>query len=715
MHEILKRYFGYSEFYPMQEDIINEVMHGKDVFVLMPTGSGKSLCYQLPAVMKTGTTIVISPLIALMKDQVDSLRANGIGASFINSTLSLREIEDTKVRLLENIDKILYVAPERLASYDFIPFLNLLNISLFAIDEAHCISEWGHDFRPEYRRLRLLKENFPAVPVMALTATAVPSVQKDIVEQLGLEEPKIFKASFNRENLSYYVRPKEDAYQQIIDYMKKRLKESGIIYCQSRQMAENLAERLCMDGFRALPYHAGLPSEVRNENQNRFIHDDVEIIVATIAFGMGINKTNIRYVIHYDMPKNLESYYQETGRAGRDRMESDCILFFSYGDKVKIEHFIEKKKNPQRKQIAYKKLSEMVNFCESTECRRKVLLNYFGESYEDRCGKCDTCLNPRETFDGTAIAKKVLGCIVEVKQRFGTNYIITILAGKESKRIALYSHSSLKSYGSGKEYTAKQWQSFIRELIRCGFIGVDAGKYPILRLNSKSMGVLSGRIPVLLTKQETRALQRDVSTIDTALFDILRALRKNIADAERVPPYVVFHDTTLKEMATYYPQDMKSLKKIIGVGQVKLERYGELFLDKLIDYCRVHNIASEEADKRAYTIGQIQKEINTPQHSDTYVKTLELCRQGLTLEQIAKTRKLATSTIASHIEKLLLAGKDISIDNFVSIEKQRIIQGCMQTVGEKLSPIKEKLGEGYSYNEIRLVRAKSNAEKNLNK
>ncbi len=599
--EALKNYFGYSEFHPMQENIINDILADRDVFVLMPTGSGKSLCYQLPAVMKDGTTVVISPLIALMKDQVDSLRANGIGASFINSSLPAKEIEDIKIRLLENKDKILYIAPERLASADFLNFLGMLKISLFAIDEAHCISEWGHDFRPEYRRLGILRGMFPRVPIITLTATAIPAVEKDIIDALKLRTPRIHKSSFNRPNLFYNVRPKEDAYGQILEYIRCRPKDSGIIYCQSRNSTEKLARNLQKDGLRALPYHAGLTKEERNENQEHFIKDDTEIMVATIAFGMGINKPNVRYVIHYDLPKNIEGYYQETGRAGRDRLSSDCILFFSYGDRKKIEVLIEKSHNPKKKAIAYKKLDEMIRFCEGPECRRKFLLGYFGESYENGCGKCDTCLMPRETFDGTDVARKIMVCINETNQRFGMNYIVSVLTGSEkSGRLSSYGHNNLSSYGAGSEYNRKKWQIFVRELINSGLIDVAGHKYPVLKLNQKSLDILSGKISICLTKPAERAREiaviprRDeqaIGEVDHGLFELLRVLRKSMADSENVPPYVIFHDSALREMATYFPQTTENIAKIKGIGKVKLERYGNKFLEKIIDYCKQKSIS----------------------------------------------------------------------------------------------------------------------------
>lgn len=696
----LKKYFGYPEFNPLQEDIIRDVLEDRDVFVLMPTGSGKSLCYQLPAVMKDGVTVVISPLIALMKDQVDSLRSNGIGASCINSSLGAEEIEDVKTRLMENKCRILYVAPERFASYDFLCFIKTLRIALFAVDEAHCISEWGHDFRPEYRKLSALRKMFPQVPIIALTATAIPDVQKDIIQALGLSSARIYRASFNRPNLFYYVRPKEDAYEQISAYIAEHKQDSGIIYCQSRNSAESLAQKLQEDGFRALPYHAGLHKDVRNENQERFIKDDAEIIVATIAFGMGINKPDVRYVIHYDLPKNIESYYQETGRAGRDGADSDCILFFSYGDRKKIEALIEKSPNPQKKAAAYRKLAEMIKFCETFQCRRKFLLGYFGEMYSGQCGKCDTCLTPRETFDGTEIARKALACIKETSQRFGMNYVISILTAKgKSTRIPAYGHDKISSYGAGKEYSSKQWQAFIRELVQLGFAEVAGDKYPVLKLNRKSAEVLSGKLSVNFTKA-AKTMETEIEAVqekeDHMLFEALRALRKSIADSDNVPPYIIFHDSALREMATYYPQSMESLEKIKGVGDAKLEKYGRKFLEKITGYCRQNGIMERK----------IAEKMLQAKETDTCRKTLELVNHGLSLEEIAGKRGLVAGTIASHIEKLLLSGEEIDIDRFVSKERQEAIFRCILDIGARdTASVRNRLGDDYSYNEIRLVRA----------
>ncbi len=659
--EMLKMHFGYSDFNPLQEAIISDILEGKDVFVLMPTGSGKSICYQLPAVMKNGITVVISPLIALMKDQVDSLKANGISASFINSTLRKEEVEDAKTRLLEQKDKILYIAPERLASEDFLPFLKTLDISLFAIDEAHCISEWGHDFRPEYRKLGTLRAHFPNVPIAALTATAIPEVQNDIIRALRLAKARTYKSSFNRENLCYQIRKKEDAYGQIVKYLRERPQDSGIIYCQSRKTTESLAEKLCNDGFRALPYHAGMPPHERSENQEKFIRDDAEIIVATIAFGMGINKPNVRFVIHHDLPKNLESYYQETGRAGRDRLKSDCILFFSYGDKVKIERFIEKMRNPAKRAIAYKKLQAMIRFCESAECRRKTMLGYFGETYSGECAMCDSCLQPKETFDGAETAKKIFACIQETGQRFGTNYIISIITGKGDKRSAMYNHSSLKSYGAGKEYTAKEWHAFIRELANNGCLDVAGDKYPVLKLNQKSRDIISGKANVFLAKPAAKehaasapAKTQAADMFDPLLFELLRTLRKTLADRERVPPYVIFPDTTLKELATYYPQNPESLKGIYGIGQIKLERYGNIFLEAIIDYCTRYGIAEKNTrpNKPFDDVRHLYTQAYAPWRTDDDNRLKNAYQQGKTIRELALDFQRQPGAIRSRLKKL---------------------------------------------------------------
>ena len=593
-YHALQKYFGYTTFLHLQEDIIQDILLKKDVFVLMPTGGGKSLCYQLPALLLDGVTIVVSPLIALMKDQVDALKANGIAAAHINSSLCFDEMQNVKLDLAENKISIIYVAPERLMIPDFLSALKRLNVSLIAIDEAHCISEWGHDFRPGYRQLKVLKEHFPNVPLVALTATATSRVQEDITAQLKLSNPKTYKASFNRKNLFYQVKPKDNAYQQLLQYLEGRKNDSGIIYCHSRKSADDLANKLKKEGHRALPYHAGLKSNLRTETQDKFIKDDVEIIVATVAFGMGIDKSNVRFVIHYDLPKNLETYYQETGRAGRDGEESDCIIFFSHSDMGKISYFIEQKKDETEKQIAYKKLRCMVAFCESGTCRRKILLEYFGEMYDEtNCGNCDNCLDPKETTDGTIIAQKIVSCVSQINERFGVNYIADILYGSRIQKIVHNRHDTIAAHGTGKEYSKKQWQAFTRELVQLGYLKSEGDRYPIIKLTQDGCDILSGTKEVLLTKpeEEVKIIQKDVDgSFDHDLFEILRSLRKKLADDAGMPPYVIFHDSSLMEMATYFPRSQSDFRTIIGVGESKLEKYGELFLEEITGYCKEHNI-----------------------------------------------------------------------------------------------------------------------------
>ena len=705
MYKILQKYFGYTSFYPLQEDIINEVLGRKDVFVLMPTGSGKSLCYQMPALLFDGVTVVLSPLIALMKDQVDGLLANGVPATFINSSLSYSEIDARRRSLSNNEIKILYIAPERLMMPEFLQFLQGLKVSLFAIDESHCISEWGHDFRPEYRQLNVLKEKFPGVPVMALTATATPVVQEDIIIQLKLSGCRIFKASFNRGNLYYQIRPKQNPYHQLLQYLEDRKTDSGIIYCQSRKTVESISGSLQAEGYRSLPYHAGLTSEIRTENQERFICDDVEIIVATIAFGMGIDKPNVRYVIHYDLPKSIEGYYQETGRAGRDGLKSDCILFFSYSDKFKIEHFINQKEDEDERQAAYRQLRALTNYCESNVCRRRVLLAYFGEEFDEPgCGGCDVCLEPKEQFEGTIAAQKILSCVYRVGERFGTNYIVDVLLGSKNQKVLQNQHDTIKTYGVGKEYSKSQWQAFIRELIQLGYVRLDGDEYPVLKLNEKSRDVLLRNEKVFLTKPvETHIAPKvvDGDNYDRMLFERLRALRKTMADHEGVPPYVIFHDTTLKEMTVCYPGNLTDLRRISGVGERKLKKYGEAFLKEIVDYCSQHDIKSKPVAQKYSEFSIKQPKSHTSQI------TLELYKHRLTIQEIAVKRGLTLSTIISHLEKLILDGEDISLDSIVSPEKQqRIKQVFMESDTELLTPVKEKLGDDYSYEEIRLVRAK---------
>ncbi len=703
--EILRRYFGYSEFRQLQQDIILDVLKGNDTLVLMPTGGGKSLCYQYPSLLFKGLTIVVSPLIALMKNQVDNLRSNGIAAEYINSSLNYEDIVKIKSALLQNRIRLLYVAPERLTIPSFLSFLKGLKISLFAIDEAHCISEWGHDFRPEYRQLKIIGTSFPDVPIIALTATATTKVREDIINQLDFKDCKKYIASFNRGNLVYYVKPKQDAFRQIVEFLKTKPRESGIIYCYSRKNVDLLTENLKYAGFRALPYHAGLSASVRSMNQDKFIKDDVEILVATIAFGMGIDKPNIRFVIHHDLPKNLEAYYQETGRAGRDGLRSDCVLFYSYGDRQKIEYFINQMTNEKERQIAHDKLMDIIHFCETDVCRRKLLLGYFGEDYkENKCSGCDNCLMPKDEIEATGEILTILSCIEELDEMFGINYCIDVLTGSKSSRLMQNGHTALKSYSSGKNLPKKTWHGFIRELLRRGYLNLE-GEYPVLKLCQKSREMLSGsksgatNEKIFLVKpqvvEKPAIIERNIE--DSGLFEALRTLRKTLADAENYPPYMIFNDASLKQMASRRPCTPEDFRKITGVGDKKLERYGGIFMGEIRRFCERQDSFSQPIKKQ----------------SSEYV-TLEMLGQGMDLDEITLTRNLSLNTIYGHIEKLILAGENINIEKLVKKDKIEIIKSAILVMGgETLKPIKEKLGDNFSYGEIKLVRAKLKGRNDL--
>lgn len=700
--ELLRRYFGYSEFRQLQQDIILDVLKGNDVLVLMPTGGGKSLCYQYPSLLFKGLTIVVSPLISLMKNQVDSLRSNGIAAEYLNSSLNSGEIHKIKSALLQNKIRLLYIAPERLAIPAFLSFLKGLKISLFAIDEAHCISEWGHDFRPEYRQLKLIGTSFPEVPIIALTATATMKVREDILNQLELKDARKYIASFNRENLVYYVKPKQDAFKQIVEFLKTKPRESGIIYCYSRKNVDALTEDLKYAGFRALPYHAGLSPEIRSKNQDKFIKDDVEILVATIAFGMGIDKPNIRFVIHHDLPKNLEAYYQETGRAGRDGLRSDCVLFYSYGDRQKIEYFINQMTNDMERQIAHNKLMEIINFCETSVCRRKLLLGYFGEAYkENKCSGCDNCLIPKEEIEATGEILTILSCVRELNENFGINYCIEVLTASKSIRLVQNGHTVLRSYGSGKNLPKKMWHGFIRELLQREYLNLE-GEYPVLKLCQKGRDLLSGpkgnvatekiylAKPQVVEKQTTRPDMIEQDADDRGLFEALRTLRKTLADAENYPPYMIFNDSSLKQMAAKRPCTPEDFRKITGVGDKKLESYGAIFISEIKRFCEKQGLSSQPVKKRS---------------SDSI--TLEMLEQGMDLDTITLARNLSLNTIYSHIENLILAGENIDIEKFITKEKiEVILSAILEIGGGALKPIKDKLGDNFSYGEIKLVRAK---------
>lgn len=598
----LKQYFGYDEFRYPQKEIISDVLNKKDVFVLMPTGGGKSLCYQLPSLMQEGLTIVVSPLIALMKDQVDGLKQNGINAEFFNSSLSSSEKDRVRSELIKKKISLLYVAPERLMQDSFLEILQNLKVSLFAIDEAHCISEWGHDFRPEYRKLSRIKLLFPKVPVIALTATATVRVKEDILKQLHLDKASQYQASFNRTNLFYSIKGKEDVLDQCLELLRKHPGESGIIYCHSRNNVENLTEDLQRKGINALSYHAGLADDTRRENQDRFIKEETVVMVATVAFGMGIDKPNVRFVIHADLPSNLERYYQETGRAGRDGLDSDCLLLFSLGDREKIKFFINQKEDPKEQEIASIQLRNMIQYAQSSKCRRLDLLSYFGEPFEEQnCKSCDNCLNPKESFDGTQVSQKILSCVFRVGQRFGTKYIADILTGKRSKQILQNRHDNLSTFNIVKDFQTNQLQLFMSELISNGYLIQTDGKYPVLRLTAKSHPVLRGLEKVQLTKPAIVSRPPDQISeyipFNMTLFNLLRDVRRELAVEQNLPPYIIFSDAALKEMATYYPRTKEEFSQIKGVGEQKLNQYGDIFIKEINNYCMPLGLKSVQNKK----------------------------------------------------------------------------------------------------------------------
>jgi ATP-dependent DNA helicase RecQ len=591
----LRTTFGYPAFRPLQREIIESSLAGRDVFALLPTGGGKSMCFQIPALVRPGLTVVVSPLIALMKDQVDALQASGVSATFINSSLDSADARSRMAGLHRGQWRLLYVSPERLMLEGWAENLKAWNVSLLAIDEAHCVSEWGHDFRPEYRQLAKLREVLPDVPIMALTATATERVRGDIIKHLKLRDPAVFVASFNRPNLTYRVLPKDQPLKQIIDFVRKREHESGIIYCASRAAAERVAESLAGRGFLARAYHAGLDAEERARNQELFLRDEIRIICATIAFGMGINKPNVRYVIHYDLPKNIEGYYQETGRAGRDGLPGDCLLLFNPGDIAKQTHFIDEMTNGQEQQVARAQLRQIVHYAESAGCRRVELLEYFGESFPvGQCGACDNCLEPRDSYDGTLLAQKFLSCIYRVRQasRFGVgmNHIIEILTGADTEKIRRWGHDKLSTYGIGRDVSRGQWASVGRELTRLGYVGVSEGEFATLELTAEGIEVLRSRKRVTLTKPmelpKAKRVNRREGEIecDEILFARLRGLRKKLADERGVPAYIVFGDTTLRAMAREYPTTLEQMEDIPGLGEKKLEEFGEIFAEAISNY-----------------------------------------------------------------------------------------------------------------------------------
>ena len=592
--ETLQQVFGYQSFRPYQEEVVRDLIAGQDAFVLMPTGGGKSLCYQIPALHRPGVAIVVSPLISLMKDQVDALLANGVRAACYNSSLLAVEARQVLARLHAGELDLLYVAPERLLSDDFLARLNALQVALFAIDEAHCVSQWGHDFRPEYVQLGRLRQLFPQVPMVALTATAEKQTRLDILQRLQLQDARQVVAGFDRPNIRYTVIDKAKPYLQLSAFLESRQQESGIVYCLSRKRVDEVAEKLQHDGISAAAYHAGLPAEQRRQVQDGFLRDDLQIIVATVAFGMGIDKPNVRFVVHYDLPKNIESYYQETGRAGRDGLPAEALLLFGYGDIAISRGLIEKGGNPEQNRIEIHKLNAMVAYAESGSCRRRALLGYFAETLLKDCGNCDICLNPPERYDVTEDARKALSCVYRVGQRFGIGHVIEVLRGSKAQRVFELRHEQLSTYGIGRDQSQDHWNHLLRQLIHHGYLEQDIANYSVLKLTEAARPLLRGDAELTITRPRVKPgrkkkPERKIAGLeyDQELFNLLRVRRKQIADRDGVPPYVVFGDASLAEMAAILPTDDDALLQINGVGQAKLQRYGAEFIDEIVGFlCR---------------------------------------------------------------------------------------------------------------------------------
>ncbi len=721
LHDLLKKIFGFDSFKGNQEDIIKSVMAGKDTFVIMPTGGGKSMCYQLPALISKGTAIIVSPLISLMKNQVDAIRNFGAEdgiAHVMNSSLSKVEIANVKRDLSQGKTKLLYLAPESLNKDENIDFLKDIDISFFAIDEAHCISEWGHDFRPEYRRLRPIIEAIEKrVPIIALTATATPKVQHDILKNLNMLDAAIFKSSFNRPNLYYEVRQKnEDVNREVIKFVKSNHGKSGIIYCLSRKRVEELAETLVVNGIKALPYHAGLESQTRVENQDKFLMEEVDVIVATIAFGMGIDKPDVRFVIHYDIPKSLEGYYQETGRSGRDDGEGNCIAFYSYDDIQKLEKFM-KGKPVAEQEIGKQLLLETVAYAESSVCRRKQLLHYFGEVYtEENCQNCDNCLHPRTKFEARDYVTMVLDAVIAVKQLFKAKHIINVLIGKNSATIKSCRHNKLEVFGKGQEKDERFWNSVVRQTLIERLLVKDIDNYGLLKISQEGLDFLEEPYPIMMTLDHDYEGGGDdeffqgggqkTSATDKILYAMLKDLRKDIAKKQNLPPFVIFQDPSLEDMAIQYPINIEEMKQVTGVGSGKAIRYGKPFAELISKYVKENEIERP--------IDMVVRSVVNKSGLKVYI--IQSVDRKVALDDIAVAKGITMDELLTEIESIVASGTKIDLNYYINdmIDKdnqEEIFEYFKQAESDSINEALVDLGENiYSQEEIRLMRIKFMSE-----
>tara|TARA_R110001583_G_scaffold16737_2_gene68444 strand:+ start:1083 stop:3197 length:2115 start_codon:yes stop_codon:yes gene_type:complete len=690
-NRILKKYFGYDKFRPLQDEVIQSILDGEDALVIMPTGGGKSLCFQIPALMMEGVAIVVSPLIALMKDQVEGLQANGVNAAFLNSSQSAKVQNEIIEDVHEGKIKLLYVSPEKLVSQEFYYLLLQLKVNLFAVDEAHCISVWGHDFRPEYSKMAYLKKQFPLVPIVALTATADSLTQKDIVRQLGLDEPKLFLSSFDRPNLSLKVAPGKDKFKSILGFLRQRPHQSGIIYCLSRKACEGLSEKLKNSGVNASYYHAGLSPQERAKRQDAFINDDTPIICATIAFGMGIDKSNVRWVIHYNLPRNIESYYQEIGRAGRDGLKADTLLFYSFADVIVHRKFIEES---ALKEVSNAKLERIQQFCDAQICRRKILLSYFGEHLEEDCGNCDVCKDPPKQFDGTLMAQKALSAVVRLKEQVSAGTVIDVLRGSSRQEIISKGYDKVKTYGAGKDVPHQDWQQYMLQLLNLGYISVAYDEGNALKLTEQSKEVLFSGRKVNLVHLASMKSDPEKALVKAKpskqiyredLFEALRKLRLKISRSSRIAPYLVFSDATLNEMVEEKPTSEFEMKMISGVGERKYQLYGEFFINEILEFEQGKN---QEAKKS----------------SQSFYETYGFYKQGYSVDEIAQIRKINPVTIYSHLASLFEKGADIDILSFLHANELESIQNAVSELGHiNTKELYVYMNEEFPYYKIRLA------------